>query len=123
MTETHDSQAYMVARVFRTAASIVPEQAEHIAQSLLEAAGVVEVHVGPGFSRVQVTYDVSRIDFSRIEHILTDCGFPPPGNWRQRVRRAWYGFVDENVRDNAPSSSGNCCSQPTNIYASRKRHE
>lgn len=124
MSEVRDrklSEAFTVTCAFRISAPVTPEQAERIAHSLLEVDGIGEVRIQPGAPQVRVTYDASRIGFGQIEQMLADWGFPPAGQWWQRARRAWYGFLDENARDNARAGSGSCCSKPTDIYTSRKR--
>jgi copper chaperone CopZ len=124
MSEAQDqglSRAFTVTRRFRISTPAAPEQADSIAASLLEVDGIDKVRIRTGAIRVRVTYDASRIDFGQIEQLLVDWGYPPPGHWWHRAKRAWYCFLDENARDNARSSPGHCCSKPTDVYASRKR--
>lgn len=64
--------------------------------------------------RLTLQYDDRRINISTIEAELGKSGLPPTSTL------AWR-YVDDTVRVAGGSSGASCCSNPQDIYASRKR--
>lgn len=85
------------------------------------ADGVGEVVVGTDSKKIWITYDASQIGFGVIENILSDCGFPVSDSWWSRYKCNWYRYQDENALANSTSRGGACCSNPSDLYARRRK--
>lgn len=71
---------------------------------------------------LQLSYDVRQINLSTIESQLRKTGLSPKSTLTWRIKRAFYRYVDDNIRVTSGSSEASCCSSPHDIYA-RRRHE
>lgn len=103
-------------------ADVPPANLAELAQRLVAEQGVLgaaPTHDGKG---IQVTYDAAFTDYGVLEQCAAAAGSPPPANAFSRLRSAWFCYLDQNARDNAGHGGGACCSQPTEIYANRRRH-
>jgi len=72
--------------------------------------------------KLKLIYDVRRMNLSTIEAQLGNVGLTPKATLAWRIKRALYRYVDDNIRVASGSSEAGCCSNPQDIYASRK-HE
>lgn len=84
-----------------------------------EMVGVVEVHSGGGGLRIR--YDCARCDFGALVTALRAAGCAAEPGWSGRWRTAWFRYLDRNLRDSAQGGGGACCSDPREIYASRRK--
>lgn len=87
-----------------------------IHESLSGMAGLIEIEVNKDQKSVRLVYDSAQIGFDHIEKALSDAGYPISDSRWSRFKSARYRFMDENARNNAHSSGGNCCSHPKGIY-------
>jgi len=72
--------------------------------------------------KIQMIYDVSEINLSTIEAQLRKAGLALRLTMLWRIKRAFYRYVDDNIRASRGNNAASCCSNPHDIYASR-RHE
>lgn len=83
--------------------------------------GVRPVDSGTGVRRLRVTYDAARIGYADLEGALSESGCLPVYGWWDRLRAAWYRYLDENARGNAGAPGGSCCSNPADVYARKDK--
>lgn len=81
----------------------------------LPAVAAVEVQG----ARLRVTYDNSRLGYRELQQALSEAGHPPASQGLERLRAGWYAYLDANAQANA-GTEGACCSNPKDIYASRR---
>lgn len=82
--------------------------------------GLIDWRPLPG-ARVAVTYDVRSITLEEIVTALRDQDIVVSDDRRSRWVIAWHSYLDRNARANLGNPGSPCCSNPTQIYASRKR--
>lgn len=112
---------FVVTRWLRAAAPLDEAQAKRAIEVIraLDGVGVVTATGGRRI-RLRVTYDASRIGFGALRKALQGAGLSPAtGSW-SRLRSAWFNYLDTNAQANAGTSGGSCCSNPSDVYASRK---
>ncbi len=119
-TETKPSNyAFVVHRSLQVQGMDSNEQ--KIWDCLAELEGMQAIDVDLEHARLKVAYDASKVNFGMIEKTLNKAGYPPRDSWWSRVKSSWYRYFDENAQTNAKSKGGACCSNPSNIYANRKK--
>ncbi len=65
-----------------------------------------------GAARLRLRYDAARIAYGEIERALDAAGLRRRATLWWRVRAAWYRYLDENIKANAGTRGGACCSRP-----------
>lgn len=99
------------------------QEADVLMKRLLALNGVIDVKMTPDSARVAVRYDARKIDFERIATLLNELGYPLSSGWLSRLKRSWFRYQDTNIKESSGASDGSCCSNPSNVYASRtQRH-
>lgn len=68
-----------------------------------------------------VTYDVRITALDHLVAQLLENGIDVAGDRRARLRIAWQSYLDRNARANLMQPASPCCSNPTSVYASRKK--
>jgi len=111
---------FRVTRTLRTAETFDEDQARRLEDALRAIDGVHVVAPEGSRRRLRVAYDTSRVGFGTLSRALTEAGQPPPSSTLVRLRAVWFDYLDTNARANAHAGGGACCSNPSNIYASRK---
>jgi|GEM_PF-3013374 len=86
-------------------------EADRIRETLEAFSGVGAVMTAPESGRVRVTYDLAKVRLVELEEALRAAGFAPAGGWWPRLKRAWTGFVEENV-GGSDYAGGSCCGTP-----------
>ncbi|GAB4239204.1 MAG: hypothetical protein Kow00109_13980 [Acidobacteriota bacterium] len=61
---------------------------------------------------VEVTYDLFQIRLPEILEVLTSAGFEPSRSWRDRLRRWFAAYTEQNELDNLTAPESPCCSNP-----------
>ena len=93
---------------------------QHVGEALESIDGVSSCRVDARRGRMEVTYDASRIGFAAIEQAVEGAGAPlARGGWA-RLKSAWFRYLDTNAKANAGGGAGACCSNPGDVYASRR---
>ena len=93
---------------------------QRICAALESTDGVSSCSVDKRRRRLHVTYDTSRIGFGGIEQVVEGSGAVlARGGWA-RLKGAWFRYLDSNAKANAGGGSGACCSNPGDVYASRR---
>ena len=111
----------LVRRHLRVEGPLDAAAARRLRQALEALPGLVQAQVDARRRRVMVRYDLARTGLAEVEACLRQAGHPPlPGRW-WRLRRQWYRYLDENLRANAGAPGGACCSNPSDVYARRRR--
>lgn len=118
---THRNEAYRAAAPVRRGLRVAqPADALRAVEQLRQVPGIIEAGIAPGAGRLRVTYDAAVLDFAGLMRALEQAGVPLQHRRRDRIRAAWYGYLDHNARGNAASTGGACCGDPKDIYASRR---
>ena len=67
-----------------------------------------------------LVYDTTKLQLQQVLTALDDSGTAvDSGRW-QRLRIAWYQFVDRNAQQNAQRTETHCCNKPPTM-SGRKR--
>lgn len=89
-----------------------PEDGERVEGMLRELPGVLRADADARKHRIRVCYDPRRIFFEDLTEFLENNGYGlPKGRW-QRIKAGWFGFTDQNARDNANAPPPACCNKP-----------
>lgn len=70
---------------------------------------------------LRLAYDRCQISFRVLRAHIEAAGMAPRVHGFTRLRVALWSYLDENARDNAAHPGSPCCSNPSDIYASRKQ--
>jgi copper chaperone CopZ len=92
-----------------------------IRESLSSLGGIQKLIVDIGHKKIHISYDAAQLGFAEIEKTLIHSGFPSSVSWWSKFKSSWYRYLDENAQTNAKSKAGACCSNPSNIYANRRK--
>lgn len=87
------------------------ERLAALTERLAHMAGVNRVDIG-ATSSLKVDYDAALIGYGEIEAAVDAAGLVRRKTLAWRLRGAWYRYLDENIRANARSRGGACCSRP-----------
>lgn len=120
MTNQRNEAKRAAAPVRRSLRVAQPADAGRAAEPLRQVPGVIEVGIEPGTGGLRVTYDAAVLDFEALMRALEQAGMPLRHRRWDRIKAAWYGYLDHNARSNAASTGGACCGDPKDIYASRR---
>lgn len=93
-----------------------------IREAFAEMEGVSRVQLQPEKNQVVVQYDAAQLDVQRVAAVLSGAGCPLANTFRSRLKQAWYGFLDENIRDNAAAPPKPCCNNISRLNAGRHKH-
>jgi len=115
------NDAFVVQRSLRVSSVHPQNDVKALHHSLATKKGVKTVDIDTNRTRLRITYDAAQIGFDVIEKILANAGYPPDVSWWSRIKSGWYRYLDENARINAKSKGGACCSNPSDIYANRRK--
>jgi len=113
------NDAFVVHRSLRV--QNADNNAQKIENCLISLKGIRMVDVDLKKGRLAITYDASQTSFGIIEKALNDVDCPPKKNGWSRLKSSWYRYLDENAQANAKSKGGACCSNPSDIYANRRK--
>ena len=97
-------------------------QAQTIARALTQQPGVHGVKIDLQHDGIHVRYDNAMIGVETVIEALRNVGYPLRQRFWDRLKYAWWRYLDENARRNATSASGPCCSNPAALHAQRRRH-
>ena len=70
--------------------------------------GIDEVHLVPEDHAITVVYDASCKSLSDVEKILDAHFIHFSEDWWTNVKKSWYGFTDQNIKDNAKHEPWSC---------------
>lgn len=111
---------FVVTRRVPLANPVAGETMQHVGEVLGSIEGVSSCRVDARRGRIQVMYDASRIGFAAIEQAVEGAGgVLARGGWA-RLKSAWFRYLDTNAKANAGGGAGACCSNPGDVYASRR---
>ena len=111
--------AFIVERSLQLAMDATSEVTD-VAAILGDLPGVIDVRgLVPG--RCAVRYDRREVGLKDLEKCLLQRGIHLAGGPFRRMARGWIGFLDANARGNAGRCDTPCCSNPREIYASRRK--
>jgi len=96
--------------------------AQTIARVLTQQPGVQSVKIDLQHDGIHVHYDNAMIGVETVIAVLKNEGYPPRQRFWDRLKYAWWRYLDENAHSNATSASGPCCSNPAALHAQRQRH-
>jgi copper chaperone CopZ len=95
---------------------------KRLREELGKLEGVHEVRLQPEKKRVIVQYDATKQDVQRVAATLAGLGYPVANSFWSRLKQTWYGFLDENIRDNAAAPPKPCCHDTSRLQAGRRKH-
>jgi len=115
------NDAFIVRRSLR-----VPQMRDKAAVDIVQAClseldGMVTVNIKLNRARLKLSYDASKINFGNVLKKLEGAGYPMANDWWSGFKTSWYRYLDENAQTNAKSKGGACCSNPSDIYANRRK--
>jgi hypothetical protein len=113
--------AFVVHRSLRMKGAQDDNSMQVICDRLGSLEGMQKLEVGPGRGKITITYNAAQLGFADIEKNLVDIGYPSALGWWSRFKASWYRYLDENAQANAKSKGGACCSNPSDIYAKRRK--
>ncbi len=86
---------------------------------LKQLPGMQQVNLAKGRTLV-LRYDTSQLQLDLVLRTLEKLGVAlENGRW-QRIRIAWYVYVDSNAQSNARRRDAHCCNKPP-VMSKRKR--
>lgn len=121
--QDHSETAYTVVR--RKLPLAVPLESDcegRIREALAEMDGVKQVRPQPEKKRIVLQYDATKLDVQRVADTLSSLGCPVANTFWSRLKKTWYGFLDENIRDNAAAPPRPCCIDTSRVSAGRHKH-
>ena len=104
---TYASDPYRVVRHIRVA-SCSPDTLRRLNAECEHESGQAVFELERHGRQLKVSYDASHTGLDEVEAILNAHHLVLAPGWWPRVRRGWYQFVDQNVRDNAQHEPW-CC--------------
>ncbi|HHI94181.1 MAG TPA: heavy-metal-associated domain-containing protein [Gammaproteobacteria bacterium] len=113
--------AFIVHRSLRIQGVHHQDDVQAVQRCLAKQKGIKNSNVDVKRARLKITYNAAQIGFGVIEKVLTDAGYPPGTGWWSGLKSGWYRYLDENAQTNARSKGGACCSNPSDIYANRRK--
>lgn len=84
-----------------------------IIEQIRQLDGVDTVELDGEARWLNVAYDASKLQFGQLTDMLREHGIEPEQGWWARCRYSWYGFTDQNIRDNARHEPHCCNKAPT----------
>ncbi|MBP0048565.1 cation transporter [Marinobacterium sp. AK62] len=81
-----------------------------LANEIDQLYGVDSVSWEPDKSVLRFAYDATHCNLDIVEALVREKGAAFADGWWNRVKRNYYRFVDENMRDNA-SHEPHCCNK------------
>ena len=94
-----------------------------ILMNLASLPGVATASMSSRQNKIHLCYDATLVNIDTVLTLLHDAGCTLRYNWFDRLRLAWYRYVDENARKNAKLSGSACCSTPTSVYLAQEKHK
>ena len=88
---------------------------EKIKKEIANLNGVIEVNADHKTGKVNVKYDILKIDMKSIEFKLKKIGYGIKGGFFNKLKIGFIHFLEENEKDNLTSKSSPCCSDPSEI--------
>ena len=90
--------AWEVKRRFRLPGLSHPRDAQVITEWLGRLPGVLATEPDVGRRRLQVVYDITRLDYLQVLEALEQTGFPVAASRWERLRANWFQYRDRNRR-------------------------
>ncbi len=91
-------------------------------QQLLQQPGIYEVTLDSNSNRLDIRYDLEKINMARIEDILQHTGVNLSQSFWARLKRNWSHYTEENELENHRAPAMPCCSHPDELLAQKKHH-
>ncbi len=82
-----------------------------IRERLAAVGGVAWVELSVGEKSLRLAYNTSVLGYRQAVEELEQAGATIDNGRFSRWRGVWYGFVDDNIRENA-AANPTCCSKP-----------
>ena len=83
--------------------------------------GLIAAQMADNRKTIEVTYDVRITALENLVFQLCEQGMSIAMDRRARIFIAWQSYLDRNARANLTHPGSPCCSNPTSVYASRKK--
>jgi len=74
--------------------------------------GIITIDVDQIKGRIDVAYDLRKIDFEKIESFLEELGIDLSKKIRERLKRGLAKFTEQNELDNFKAKPSSCCEDP-----------
>ena len=103
--------AWEVRRRIKIPALVHDADAMAVERAVKALSGVRQVVTNVDKHRVVVRYDASRLAYHAIVDVMENTGFPPSGNWWNRLKSIWFQFTDTNASENAKAPPAACCNK------------
>jgi hypothetical protein len=99
--------------------NFVNENKTTLLTALGQIAAVDKVLFNQQRQTLTVSYDASRCDLNVIETLLAKYNIVITDDWWMRVKKSYYQFSDQNIKDNA-SHQATCCHKPPPNFNNKK---
>lgn len=100
---------------------VCEECEEKIKKEIYNLDGVEEVKANHKTKKVEIKYDISKVNLKNIENKMNKIGYNLRKNLLYKMKIGMIHFLEENERNNLNSSSIMCCSNPTKILKKAER--
>ena len=91
-----------------------------VIERLLSKDGIRSVEADSQTGRVEVCYDLLKINLKTIESEIIDLGYRPNVSFLGKIRSGWAHFTEENEHGNLTAKSSPCCSNPDEHLAKKQ---
>jgi copper chaperone CopZ len=85
---------------------------QQIEEELSKLEGISEVHYDSQNRRIEIVYDILKIQLKDIENKLNELGYPLHYNFFNRVKDNFLHFTEENEKNNITATPMPCCTYP-----------
>ena len=103
---------WTVRRHLRLATPASADQAARITEALGSLDGLIGFKVEQGSDGLEVTYNVTQMDYQVLSKTLEELGCPLASRGWNRIKGWFCQFSDTNARDNAKAPPPPCCNKP-----------
>lgn len=93
----------------------------HINDQFPVIDGLIDMQTALEEHHVTLSYDVRLTSLAALVTQLREHGIDLVDDRRTRLRIAWQSYLDRNARANLTMPDSPCCSNPTSVYASRRK--
>lgn len=97
-------------------------KADKYVDHLVDLPGVLKVSLDSHHGKIDLSYDLEKINFKTIIKALTTVGYNAPTSIWTRLKRGWVFYTEENELDNYNTPAQPCCSHPDEILEKSKKH-
>ncbi len=92
-----------------------------VRNSLLKTDGIISVDLDSKKNCIHVEYELEKINFEAIEHLICKRGLRLSKKWNEKFKRGMSKFTEQNEMDNLKAPVSSCCDDPKSGAKACKR--